>query len=277
VTAIAFAAIFFKKAAPLHPLSKSGLRLVIAAALLAPWTIRGWRRGALRGRLPWAALCGALYALHFGAWVWSLELTTVAASVTLVTATPLMLAVLGLITGRDRPSGRTWIGLALAAAGIALIGGADLSASPAALAGDGLALLGAAAMGVYLLVARRLGPELEVVPFMGVSTAVGGALLLGTAALTGVELTPPSLESLGWIVLAALVPQLIGHMALTWAVRHATPTQVGLSTLGEPVGSTLLGWMWLGEVASTQVLAGCALVLAALAFSLLLAPRAAST
>ncbi len=274
VGAIAFAAIFFKKVELMHPLAKSGVRLAMASLLLSPWVVSGWRRGALRGRWGWGALCGALYALHFGAWVWSLELTTVAASVTLVTATPLLLACVGLLTAQDRPTPRTWLGLGLAAIGVAVIGGADLSASPQALVGDGLALVGAAAMGAYLLAARRLGATLEVLPFMGVATGVGGAILLGLSAALGLPLTPPSWEAAGWLALAALVPQLVGHVLLTWAVRHATPTQVGLATLGEPVGSTLLGWLWLGEVASPPVLLGCGVVLAALLVSLRPPPHA---
>jgi drug/metabolite transporter (DMT)-like permease len=43
---------------------------------------------------------------------------------------------------------------------------------------------------------------------------------------------------------------------------------VGLATLGEPVGSTLLAWVWLGEAAPATVLAGCAVVLVSLVLAL---------
>lgn len=268
VSAIAFAAIFFKKADPTHPLVKSGLRLLFASVLLAPMVARGWWRGHLAGPV-WrtAVVAGLLYGVHFGAWVWSLDLTSVAASVTLVTATPLLLAVLGLATGRDRPEGRTWVALGLAAIGVTIIGGADLATSPTALLGDGLAALGAAAMAAYLLVVRRLG-ALEVWSFMGVACAVGAAVLLGTSAALGLELRPASDEALLYLVLAAIIPQLVGHVLLTWSLRHTTPTVVGLSTLGEPVGSTALGWLWLSEAVTPWVGLGCLVVLAALALAL---------
>jgi len=213
--------------------------------------------------------------VHFSAWIWSLDLTSVAASVTLVTATPLLLAVIGVITGRDRPEGRLWAALALGAVGVAVVGGADVSLSGRALAGDGLALLGTAAMAGYLLLARRVGRRLEVWSFMGVACAVGGGVVMAVAAVSGVSLRPASGSALFYIFLSALIPQLVGHGLMTWSLRHTTPTVVGLATLGEPVGSTLLAWAWLHESAPAVVLAGCAVVLAAL-FLALSRPRAAA-
>ncbi|MBS1195862.1 MAG: protein of unknown function transrane, partial [Actinobacteria bacterium] len=71
-----------------------------------------------------------------------------------------------------------------------------------------------------------------------------------------------------YIFLSALIPQLVGHGLLTWSLRHTTPTVVALAIMGEPVGATLLAWAWLGEAAPAVVLAGCALVLAALVLAL---------
>ena len=268
VVAISFAAIFLKLAEPTHALTRSGLRLLMAAALLLPAVARGWRRKRLQPVLGWAVVAGLLYAVHFSAWIWSLDLTSVAASVTLVTATPLLLAVVGVVTGRDRPEGRLWAALALGAAGVVVVGGADLSFSGRALAGDGLALLGTAAMAAYLLLARHLGPDLEVWSFMGVACAVGGGAVMAVAAAAGVVLGPANGKALFYIFLSALIPQLVGHGLMTWSLRHTTPTVVGLATLGEPVGSTLLAWAWLGEAAPAAVLVGCAVVLGALILTL---------
>lgn len=262
-TAISFAAIFFRLAAPTHPLVAAGFRLVVAATLLAPVTLRARASGRLTGPvLRGAVVAGLLYGVHFGAWVASLGMTSVAASVTIVTATPLLLATVSLATGRDRPDRRLWGALALGVLGVAVIGASHVGAGDDALLGDALAGLGAAAMAGYLLVARRLGHSLPVLAFAGIATAVGGVTLLGTAAALGHSPLPPTAEAAGWLLLAALVPQLVGHTLLTWALRWATPTAVGISTLGEPVGATLLGWAWLAEVPSATVLAGCAITLA---------------
>ena len=256
--AISFAAIFFRLAAPVDPLLASALRLGLSSLVLAPW-VRGGSTSPEARRAGW--LCGALYAVHFGAWVASLDLTSVAASVTLVTCTPLLLAGLGWLRGKDRPSTRHTLGALLAVGGAAIVGGSDLLAG--GIAGDLLALLGAAAMAGYLAVARELGAALDPLALTARSARIA-AVLLALVVLARQPFAPvalPSFEGLGWIVLSALVPQVIGHTALTYALRGATPTEVGLATALEPVLSTLLAWLWLSEAPAGLVLVGCGVTL----------------
>ncbi len=264
VVSISFAAIFFRKAMPTHPVVAAGLRLVIAAALVAPAGIRSFVSGRANARVLRAgALAGLAYGVHFGTWVTSLTLTSVAASVTLVTATPLLLAAIAVATGRDRPDPKLWTALGLGVVGVLVIGGHDLGLSHDALIGDGLAFTGAAAMAAYLLIARQLGESLDIWAFSLAATCVGGVTLLAGAVAAGIPVRASSTEAMGFIVLAALIPQLIGHNLLTWALRHAKPTLVGMATVGEPVGSTALAWLLLGEQASPQVILGCGITLAA--------------
>ncbi len=263
VLAVSFAAICFRKAAPTHPLTMAGVRLAIASLLLLPFVVRGRRAGRLSGPvLRSALLAGLFYALHFGAWVWSLTLTTVAASVTLVTATPLLLGVAALLTGRDRPDRRLWIAMGLALVGLLVVGRNDLAVSTQALVGDGLALIGAAAMAGYLLVARRL-EDFDVPAYMGVACTVGAVVLLSLGGALGVDLLPASPAAWGWIALSALLPQLVGHQLLTWALRRATPAVVGMATVGEPVVSTALGVLMLGELVDGGTALGCGITLSA--------------
>jgi drug/metabolite transporter (DMT)-like permease len=257
VVAISFAAIFFRKADPTHPLAAACIRLLLAGALLLPMIVRA----ALKGRLPRRIVllgigAGFFYAIHFGSWVTSLTLTTIAASVTLVTATPLLLALASLVSGRDRPDRRHWISIGLAVVGVGIIGGVDAFRSDA-LTGDALALLGAAAMAGYLLLARHAGEDVDVWAFMGIAAIVGGVSLWGTAAWAGIPIEAANNSAFGYLLLAALVPQLIGHAALTWSLRSLRPTIVGIATVGEPVGATLLGVLWLGEGVPWAVGIGC--------------------
>ncbi|MEE2787781.1 MAG: DMT family transporter [Myxococcota bacterium] len=266
IVAISFAALFFRKAETTHPLMAAALRLTIAAVLLWPFTGKAVRR---MPKKCWQAaiVCGVFYAVHFGAWVWSLALTTVAASVTLVTTTPIFLALVGLVTGRDKPNKGIWLSLALGCVGVALIGLNGLSGIGHEWKGDLLALVGCLGMAAYMLTVRRLG-TFPLWPFITVAATVGAILLVGTAIWLDVPLMPENHVDFLWLSLAALVPQLIGHTALTRALRTATPTAVGLATIGEPVGATAVAWLWLAEVPSTIVLIGCTITLMAVLFAL---------
>jgi drug/metabolite transporter (DMT)-like permease len=270
VIAVSFAAIFFRKAFPTHPIVCAGLRLAIAGLLLLPFTAKAATRGVLSAKfMRYAILAGLAYGIHFGSWVASLDMTSIAASVTLVTTTPLILAVVALLSGKGSPTLKLWICLALAFIGLALIGSQDFSQGRNALFGDVLAVIGAAAMAAYLMLGKRLGDDLDTLAFSGVATLVGAMSLLATAVALGIPLRPAGPEALFYLALAAIIPQLIGHNLLTWSLKYTTPVVVGIAILGEPVGATILGWIWLGEKVGPMVVAGCVLTLSSVALAII--------
>lgn len=264
VFAVSCAAIFFRLAAPTHPVVMAGTRLAIAAILFAVPTVRSYRQGRLPPAHVKAAVIGGLwYALHFGTWVTSLTLTSVAASVSLVTATPLILGLVALKTGRDRPSARMWLSLAVVLIGLVVLGvehGGD-GGSGGELLGDGLALAGAAAMAGYMLLVRAQGEELDPIAFSGVALAVGAAALLSWSVVLGIPLEIPSARAGFWILMAALVPQLIGHTTLTWTLKYLPPTGVAIAAVSEPVVSTLLGVVVLDEGVGRAAALGCGITI----------------
>ncbi len=270
VVAVSFAAIFFRKAAPTHPVICAGIRLAIAGIILMPFTIRAFVGGKMDVRF-WrlAVFAGFAYAVHFGSWVASLFMTSIAVSVTLVTTTPLLLALIAAAKGKNKPSLKIWLCLALAFVGLALIGHQDLGGGRSALAGDVLAVIGAAAMAAYLSLGKALGDDLDALAFSGVATLVGAASLFITAYIFGIRITPVHAHSLFYLAMAAVIPQLIGHNLLTWSLKHTIPVVVGIAILGEPVGATILGWLWLGEKVGPVVIAGCVATLFAVALAIL--------
>ena len=277
VISISFAAIFFRKTDPTHPLVAAGVRLAIASIFLAPWAWRRWKQGLMEPRvLRYGVWAGLLYGLHFGAWVSSLVMTSVAASVTIVTSTPLILAGFALVTGKDRPRTGHWVAMGLALLGLSVIGAADLQAGDSNLIGDILAFVGAIAMAGYLLLARSLGPKLDPWAFTGIATTVGAISLFVVGAASGIPLEVPTREAWFYLCLAALIPQLVGHTSLTWALRYMTPTAVGLATVGEPVGSTFLAWIWLGEGVSPAVFSGCSITIIAVAIGIVVGGKSAT-
>jgi len=60
----------------------------------------------------------------------------------------------------------------------------------------------------------------------------------------------------------ALVPQLIGHSTYNWALRFLPAGMVALTTLGEPIGSTILAFLIFAERPTIAVFLGGAFILA---------------
>jgi drug/metabolite transporter (DMT)-like permease len=105
--------------------------------------------------------------------------------------------------------------------------------------GNFLALVGAWAVSGYLLIGRRLRKTLTLVPYIFAVYGIAalGLLSAGLVARRLVLALPP--QTYAWIVLLALVPQLIGHSTYNWALRYLPAASVAVTTLGEPVGSAI--------------------------------------
>jgi drug/metabolite transporter (DMT)-like permease len=129
------------------------------------------------------------------------------------------------------------------------------------------------AMAAFLLLVRKMGPELDPVAFSGLACGSGAALLLGTAAALGIPLEVASNEALGYLVLAALIPQLVGHLILTWALRYTTPTVVALGVTCEPVAATVLGVLLLSQQPSLLAGVGCSVTVGAVVLAILAGRR----
>jgi len=58
------------------------------------------------------------------------------------------------------------------------------------------------------------------------------------------------------------VPQIIGHSSYNWALKYLPVTFVGVATLGEPIGSTILAYFALRETPTLAKIGGGVLILA---------------
>jgi drug/metabolite transporter (DMT)-like permease len=98
--------------------------------------------------------------------------------------------------------------------------------------------------------------------------AVAAVALLAMAVAAGENLALP-LAALGFVTALALGPQLVGHTAFNYAVRHLPAPVVAVAILGEPLGSALLAWLLFDETVGAGQLAGFGVLLAGILLSVL--------
>lgn len=250
-----------------HPLAISFWRLAFSVVLIgALLTARGeW--GALRRlsrrELVTAGVAGAFLAGHFATWIASIGLTSVAASVVLVSTAPIFVALLSAAFLGERPAPRQWAGIALSVAGAAWIGWGDAGSGSDPLLGDLLALAGAVLVAGYYVIGRKLRARIDIWPYACVVYGCAALTLLAVIPLAGVPLV--GWPAADWGVFAALAvgPMLIGHTGQNWALRYLPAYVVNLWLLAEPLGATLLAWLLpsIGEVPPPAAIAGGALIL----------------
>ena len=242
-------------------------RLAVAALLLAP----GWTR-PLEGRagLPFALAAGGFLALHFAFWITSLSYTSVAASTALVTTNPVWVTLLGWWLFGERPSFLTLLGVGVALLGGVLIALGDSEGGGGAnpLLGDFLALLGAVAASCYFLLGREAQRRgLSTWAYVRVAYTAAALLLLPLPYLFGGGYGGYPLEVYAYLLLMALLPQLVGHTSFNWATRHIPPVLVTLAILFEPVGASLLAYFLFGELPGSRVLLGALILLVGVALA----------
>jgi drug/metabolite transporter (DMT)-like permease len=258
------------RAAVVHlaPLPLLVLRLTVAALVLLPWAVPVFRRLRPRpaGRLVAAGALGLVgYNLPVTAGLQWLPASTAGL---LLATEPVWVMVLGYVFLGERGGARTWLGSAIALAGVAVLAGpgALTGVGYRGLAGAGLVLAGTLAFGAYTIVLRPLSQVYGAIPATAASTVVGTLPYLAFAG----TLSAPRLAQLpsavwGELAFLSLGSTVAGLLLWNRAILSGGATRVSLLLYLEPVVSVLGAVIFLGEQVTLVTIAGGLLILAGVA------------
>lgn len=235
--------------------------------------VRDAVRGSKRRAGVFCLLAGLALAAHFGTWMPSVKLGTVATSTALVATQPVWQGLIAAWQGR-RPSTAGWVGIGLAVAGAAWATGADVGVSGQAVLADVLAVLGAIFAAIYTALGEQARSALSTTTYTWICYGVCAVLLVIVCSIGQIQLI--GYDGRTWAAILALVAgaQLLGHSMFNYALEHTTATTVSVLILLEVPGAALLAWLWLGQVPRAGALPGLALLLAGVAVVIIGAARA---
>jgi drug/metabolite transporter (DMT)-like permease len=267
IVAISFASILirFAQAEGVPSLSIAAWRLIFASLVLLPyaWATRCEEILALsRREIRLLLISGLFLGFHFATWIASLAYTSVASSVVLVSMGPVFVGLGSWAFLRERPGLVTAIGILMAAAGSIVISLGDFGRGQDHLLGDLLALTGAVMVAGYLMIGRKVRARRSLVAYIALVYGAAMLTLLAIVLLSGSPLFGFSPRAYLLMLALGLVPQLIGHSTLNWALRHLSATYVSLVTLAEPMASGFLAYLILSEAVTPATAAGGILILA---------------
>ena len=261
IVAVSFGAIFARLANEASPFAVAAWRLTLAALALAPFAVFRNERTLGRRTAVWSVISGAALAVHFVLWISSLEQTTVASSVLFMSTHPVFVGLGSILFLRERLSRILVAGIVFAVIGGALIGFGDFRFGGPALHGDLLALGGGVMAAVYFLIGRRVRRTVSLPEYTAVTYGTAAALVLLLCLVTRTPVFGYASSTYAYLVLLAIVPQLIGHSTINWALRRLSAPRVSVFVLGEPVASTLLAIGIFREVPGGLNLLGAAIIL----------------
>ena len=274
ILAISTASIFIRYAQETLPsLTIAVYRLAFASIFILPFSLRVTYRSLQernKKELGLLFLSGVLLAMHFAAWIVSLSLTKVINSVVLVTTTPIWVALLSPFLTKDRIPKVFWFGLMTAFIGMLVVsgigresGGYGMTAeAQKVIIGNGLALIGAFCAAGYVLIGRILRDKISNQAYTFSVYTVAAIVLTGFAAATAPGSLQVDSAGLKWLILLALIPQIAGHSLINWFLGFRPAHEVSLALLGEPIGSTLLAIIFLGEMPAPLDVIGALVILA---------------
>ena len=181
VVGLAVAVAAVSTSAPLVELSgapstvKAFYHVLFMTAIVAPVALRrnpGDFATITTRDLAIAVVAGVALAAHFALWFVSIDLTTIAASATLVQTQPVFVAIGAWLVLSDRVTSRVVVGILVAVLGAALIGldasGGSAASAPQPVLGNALAVASAAMAAGYVLVGRSLRQRIRVFPYVTV-------------------------------------------------------------------------------------------------------------
>ncbi|HEV7172906.1 DMT family transporter [Pedococcus sp.] len=231
-----------------------GIAAVVMAAVFRRQTLALTRRQVLVG-----VALGALYGLAQLLQTIGLEHTDASVS-GFVTGTYVVLTpVLGAVLLRDRLPLSTWLAVALATAGLAVLSLRGLSVG----VGEALTLAAAALYALHIIGLGRYSTA-------GSATGLATVQAFVITAITGVAAIPGgiTLPSTGgqWasLLYMALVAGAVALWAQTWAQSHLPATRAAIVMTMEPVFAAFFAVLFGGEPLTARMVVGGALVLAAM-------------
>jgi len=220
-------------------------------------------------------ISGIFLALHFYSWVSSLEFTNVISSVVLVTTTPIWVSIISVLLLREKIGYAFWTGLLIAMIGTLVISGFEsgnilLTANQKQITmGNLLALIGAWCASGYVIIGKKVRQTLSTSSYIFLVYTCAGLILLAIAVVFRQPLSVAYSDNWLWLILLALVPQLIGHSLINWALGILPATKVSIALLGEPVGASLLAFLFLNEAPSLNEVIGGLLILTGIYLALI--------
>ncbi|UCH04497.1 MAG: EamA family transporter [Candidatus Thorarchaeota archaeon] len=217
----------------------------------------------------WLVLIGIVLSLHFSTWFTSLFMTTVAASVVLVNASPIFTAILSTLVLGEALRRRSWIGVGVAVTGAILLAWNDLSSVGAgALTGDLLALLSALFLAIYFIGGRRYAKGLPITVYTSVIYLVAAAATLPLCVTLGLDVLVFDTREILIFIALAIFPTALGHSVNNYLLTLVPAYVVSSAVLGEPIGATLLAAVFLQEVPVPLTFLGFGVILVGIALVL---------
>jgi len=216
-----------------------------------------------------AIAAGGLMGFAFVLWTYAIDAIGAGLSTVLGNTQVVIIGLAAWILQGERPSRAAAAGVPLVLVGIAATGGlgGEAAYGDAPARGVALGIANAFAYAAFLMAFRSLGRGRRVAAGLLGDASFGAALVAGLAGWVGDPgfSLVPTWPAHGWLVASGLGPQVVGWLAILYALPRLPALDTSVILLMQPVLTVAWAWWLLAETPSAVQLAGVGLVLAGVA------------
>jgi drug/metabolite transporter (DMT)-like permease len=235
-----------------------GLTLLASANWVSP-TPREWAGMTLIG-----VLWFGVYNLSLNA---AERLIDAGTAAMLVQISPILIALLSALFLKERVHIWLVIGMAVAFAGVVLIGTSGSGTGHSNLLGAGLCVVAALTYSISLVIQKPLVGRLSALQVTWVACTVGVLASAPFAASLAHDLSAAPVSAIAWLVYLGVFPTAIAFTAYAYALKYVPASGLGVSTYLVPPITALISLVALHEVPPAITWIGGALCLAGVALT----------
>ena len=270
---ISFSGIFVKLS-EVGPSATGFYRMMLALPVLWLWQAMEQRHSDVPPREPesrgdwWRLMLPGLFlGADLVVWHWGLQLTSVANATVLGNSAPIFVTLAGWLFFHEKFGAKFLAGLALAVTGTVMLVGASANFGVTNLIGDGLGMLAGILYAAYLISLKSVRAQFTTARVMTASAVSAALVCLVAAVVANENVIVHTWRGIAILCGLAWMSHVLGQSLIASALAHLPASFSSVTLLINPLSTSLLAWLILGQALGPMQAAGGAVLL----FGILLA------
>ena len=203
-------------------------------------------------------IAGIFLGIHFALFFGAIKLTTIANATFLGTLAPLITFFIEKFILKRNHAPSLIFGLGLAMCGAIIIVGNRFDFSSNYTIGNLLAVACSIFLGMAFIISENVRKEVGTISYSRTLFSTASVTLFIIAFLMGTALTGFSSYEFGGLLLLGIIPTILGHGSMYYAIRYVSPTVVASTPMGEPILASIMAWYLFQEsVGFATSVGGC--------------------
>ncbi|MCG2610053.1 DMT family transporter [Flavobacterium sp. SM15] len=250
------------KATPVSGLSSAFYRMAIAFALLLPIVLFKKKLEKPNTRTAWIiVLCGICFGSDIAVWNIAIQKSTATQATLLTNLAPIWVGLGMFFFLPEKPNRNFWIGAFLALVGMVVLIGTETFYQFKFDIGFVFGILSGVFYAIYMLLSKYVLRQMSSLSFITYSMAVSSLFIGGICLVYKQPFFGFSTSVWGVLVVQGIVCQLIAWTLLSYVTQKMEANRVSLSLLSQVLVTSLIAWLFLGEIITLQMLIGGLIIL----------------